>query len=99
MSLRVLPIWLGSSSFSVTAWLRRSNRCLRFSTSSCFRCSVSFSRISLAVMTASSLHFSGLRDRVATFDEPARDRHLVGHARKALFRRHLVHAGDLEHHR
>src|SRR6266542_4868689 len=47
MSLRVFLSWLGSSSFSVTAWARRSNRCLRASSSSCLRCWVSFSRISL----------------------------------------------------
>src|SRR5205823_8006638 len=78
ISIRVLRSWLGSSSSSVTAWLRRSNRCLRFSSSSCFRCSVSFSRISLAVMILFQL-----RNRFTALEEAARDRHFVRDARQA----------------
>src|SRR4030095_12202449 len=97
MVLRVLPIWLGSSSFSVTAWLRRSNRCLRCSSSSCLRCSVSFSRISLTVMTRLP-YAPGLCHRATSLHAPARDAHLVGHARQAALGGRGIDAGDLEHH-
>src|SRR5689334_17606353 len=104
MSFLVLRSWLGSSSFSVTAWLRRSNRCFCFSTSSWLRCVDSFSRISLVVMTNPLNLKSQISDfrsghRVAALDEPARDRHLVRDAGQGLLGRRLVDAGDLEHHR
>src|SRR5258705_135118 len=49
ISFRVLRSWLGSSSFSVTAWLRRSNRCLVFSSTSRRRSSAPLSRNSFSL--------------------------------------------------
>src|SRR5438045_1067281 len=102
MSLRVLRSWLGSSSFSVTAWERRSKRCLRFSSSSCLRCSVSFSRISLTfivtvlrVLGSGFSHTSG--DGVAALDESCLDRELVGETGQALLGGEVIDAGDFEH--
>src|SRR5215469_10562749 len=93
MSLRVLVNWLGSSSFSVTAWLRRSNRCFCCSASSCSRWLVSFSRISLIFMTTPT----ALSDRVTAMHEPGLDRHLMGDAGQGLLGRRLIDASDFEH--
>src|SRR4051812_21881820 len=105
MSLRVLRSRLGFSSFSVTAWVRRSKRCFWRSFISSSIAAVCLSRISLLFMTFSFLLKEAgetpavqLCHRMLAGNKSAANRHFVGHARQGALGGLFIDAGNFENH-